>query len=83
MSQESYVENGPAVDETTGPFSHIAECRLSPIGVRIPNKAAREKFTFDNKVQEVRKRLTPLAVTEVQKDLLTINMVAFQQVYIV
>jgi len=49
----------------------------------IPNKAACEKATFDNKVREVRERPTPLAVTEMQKDLLVVNMVALQRVYIV
>ncbi len=49
----------------------------------IPNKAQKEKAVFDARVKEVRERLTPLAATETQQDVLAANMVVFQQVYIV
>jgi len=47
----------------------------------VPNKARREKAEFDARVQAVRARLTPLAVTEQQQDVLEANMVVFQRVY--
>lgn len=37
----------------------IARAELTYPGSLIPNKAMRKKANFDNKVQEVRERLTP------------------------
>ncbi len=47
----------------------------------IPNKAGRERAAFDERVQAVRDRLTPLALTDRQQDVLEANMVVFQRVY--
>ncbi len=80
--QHKTAHGDPLYARTSHRLSHCSR-RAGILRSLIPNKAAREKSTFDNKVREARKRLTPLAVTEVQKDLLAANMVAFQQVYIV
>lgn len=52
-------------------------------GSLVPNKAQREKADFDENVRQVREHVTPLAVTEQQRDVLEASMVVFQRMYAV